>query len=330
MKFPKYNVSNLKGRNGLNILTKIVENELGWILRPNHQENDFGIDAYIDIITNGYITGKSIAIQIKSGESYLKELDNNYWKFNGDLKHLNYYLNQDFPVLIVLIDLKNEIAYWEVCTPEIISMDENKWTIPIPKEQQINQNLKGELLKHVSKEVDYISQLEEYWKTNKSISDSSRIYIIIDQKDIQKINYTPLINLISRICSNKLHLSKFKENIEIIIHGYEEDKRELFQIPEVKLWILNIFNNVPGLSYFLVNDEYGQFLKLFLFSMVKSSMKPFNEEKFQAMFDSEELEPVFNILFSDLNDFTEAFNINIEINKDISKHIEICLVGSKI
>jgi len=39
--------------------------------------NDFGIDAYFDIITERYkLTGKSIAVQIKSGDSYFKNLMN--------------------------------------------------------------------------------------------------------------------------------------------------------------------------------------------------------------------------------------------------------------
>lgn len=64
MKLPKYNKSNKTGRKGLNLLTTIVESELGWIVRPTHQEDNFGIDAYIDVIIDGYVTRKSIAIQV--------------------------------------------------------------------------------------------------------------------------------------------------------------------------------------------------------------------------------------------------------------------------
>ncbi|WP_080904044.1 DUF4365 domain-containing protein [Parabacteroides sp. Marseille-P3160] len=332
MNLPKHTQSKKKGRDGLNIVTKIVEKEFDWIVRPNHQEDDYGIDAYIDITIDGYVTGKSIAIQIKSGESYLKELNNDFWSFIGEKKHLNYYLNHDTPVLIVLVDLDKEIAYWEVCKIEYISLNETSWSMPVPKNQQINIHQKDELLKYISKNVDYVSQLEQYWNDNKSLSEYARICIFAGKEDIEQMNYQPLIDLIERICANKLHLSRYKANVEIGIHGYDYDERELYQIDEVKNWAINIFKNVPGLSYFLVNDANAQFLKLFLFSMitiVKSSSQLENR-RFYIEYESKELEKVFNILFADLNDFTEAFKIDQEINKQMSFSIAECITGDEI
>jgi hypothetical protein len=331
MELPKYLKSNKKGRNGLNILTKIVENELGWIVRPNHQEDDFGIDAYIDIVLDEYLTGKSIAIQIKSGDSYFKEINNDFWNFHGEKKHLNYYLNQDIPVLIVLVDLNNEIAYWEVCIMEYVNLQTESWTMPIPKKQQINLNQKEELLRYVSKNVDYVSQLEEYWKGNKTLSECTRIYLFAGKEDILEMNYQPLIDLITRICSNKLHLSQFRENIEIGIHGYDNDQRELFQIQEVKKWVTDIFTNVPGLTYFLVNDQSSQFLKLFLYSTINiiQIVKGKRKNQFKIEYDSSELKSVFDLLFTDLNDFTAEFGVTLEINEQISKHILKCLSGKE-
>ena len=146
------------------------------------------------------------------------------------------------------------------------------------------------------------------------------------------MNYQPLIDLITRVCANKLHLSRYKMNLEIGIHGYDYDERELYKIDEVKKWAINIFKNVPGLSYFLVNDSNAQFLKLFVFSMitiVKSNSQPENR-RFYLEYESKELEKVFNILFADLNDFTEAFKIDQEINKQISFSIAECITGEKI
>lgn len=329
MEFPKYKQSSRKGRSGLNILTKIVENELGWIVRPNHQEDDFGIDAYIDIVIDDYVTGKSIAIQVKSGDSYLKEIDNNFWNFYGEKKHLNYYLNQDVPVLIVLVDITQEIAYWENCQIEYVNLNAESWTMPIPKSQRINFDQKDELLKHVSKNVDYVSQLEEFWNGNRTLSETGRLCIFAGKEDMQRMNYQPLVELIGRICSNKLHFSKFRENIEIGIHGYDQDSRELFQVPETKAWIKNIFAKVPGLSYFLVNDSNSQFLKLFCFSTIDqvSIRSNISDKKFKVEYDSKELKKVLGIIFADLNDFTNAFKISMEINTEISRKIAKCLTG---
>jgi hypothetical protein len=74
MELPKYSQSSKTGEDGITIVKNIVENELKWVFRKNHQENDFGIDAYFDVISEiGQVTGKSIAVQIKTGKSYFTE-----------------------------------------------------------------------------------------------------------------------------------------------------------------------------------------------------------------------------------------------------------------
>lgn len=329
MDLPKYIKSNKTGRKGLNILTRIIESEFGWIVRPNHQEDDFGIDAFLDVIIDGFVTGKSIAVQIKSGNSYLQEIDDDYWQFIGKKKHLNYYLNHDIPVLIILVDEQKEVAYWEICKIEYVNLQTTQWTMPIPKNQQLLFNQKEKLLKHVPSTVDYVSQLSEYWKDNRLLSDSGRLCIFAGKDDIAVKNYQPLIDLISRICSNKHHLTKFRESIEIGIHGFDNDTRELFHIPEAQEWIADIFTNVPGLSYFIANDEDSQFLKLFLFSTISLINIDSGVEngKILVEYESHELKHVFEVLFGDLNDFTTAFEIPVEINKQITRNIARCITG---
>lgn len=332
MQLPKQTPAQKKGREGLNIVTKIIENELGWIVRPTHQEDDYGIDAYIDVTIDGYVTGKSIAVQIKSGNSYLRELNSDFWNFCGERRHLNYYFNQDISVLIILVDLDKGIAYWEACNKEYIQINGTTWSMPIPKNQQININQKDNLLQYTSKVVDYVSQLERYWQENISLSKFGRICIFVGKEEIQQMNYLPLIALVGKICSNKYHLSLFKTNIEIGVHGYDDDDRELCQIDEVKNWVIRIFENVPGLTYFLVNDKRAQFLKMFLHSSIsfaKYDIQP-EHKRIWIEYESMELKPVFDTLFTDLNAFTEAFNIDIEVNKQISFSIMECLTGTKI
>lgn len=331
MDFPKYLKSNKTGRIGLNILSKIVEKELGWVTRLNHQEDDFGIDAFLDVIIDGYITGKSIAIQVKSGNSYFVSLDSANWKFKGEIRHLNYYLNHDIPVLIVLVNVDTEIAYWELCKIEYVDLHENSWTMPIPKDQQISSLHIEQLLNLVPKTVNYVSQLEDYWLGNKLLSDIERLLILVGKDDIKEMNYRPLIDLIKRICSNKYHLSKFKENIEIGICGFDDDSRELYQVPEVKKWMSNIFKHVLGLTYFVTKDKYSQFLKVLVFSCVEMQTidKNSQEGSVWVEFDKKYLEGIFEIIFNDLNEFTDSFELSEQINKEISYNLVKCIMGSE-
>src|SRR5687768_8647177 len=102
MQLPKYNNSAKKGEDGQTIVRTIVETELNWIFRRNPLETDFGIDSYFDILNEQMeVTGKSIAVQLKSGASYFKKSNSEGWVYRGEIRHLNYYLNHGTPVLIV-------------------------------------------------------------------------------------------------------------------------------------------------------------------------------------------------------------------------------------
>ena len=59
-------------RIGVSSVEKII-NQMGMIFREQPVD-DYGIDAQIEIVENKCATGKLIAVQIKSGNSYFKEL----------------------------------------------------------------------------------------------------------------------------------------------------------------------------------------------------------------------------------------------------------------
>ena len=333
MNYPQYTPSNRTAREGFNILTEIVERELGWIVRPNHKENDFGIDAYLDITMHEFVTGKSIAVQIKSGDSYFKECDKDFWTFTGEKKHLNYYLNHDIPVVIILVDTHSKTAYWEVCKVEYINfISDTSWALPIPKRQQINNTQKEKLMRYVSKNIDYVSHYESYWQGNEILSDRDYICIIVEEDDIKRKNYKHLAELINRISSNKMLLSRYKEHIDIGIQGYDDDTRELCEIEEVRDWIMDVFAHVPGLSYFLVNSGKPHFLKNFFLSNIQGSITTAarNGGRFFIHYTPEEIEKILTILFSDLNYFTRRFDIGEDVNSKITRNIVECLIGKRL
>ncbi len=119
MQLPTYKKSSKLGEIGLSIVKDIIESELDWIFRKNHQEHDFGIDAYIDINTEfGHITGKSIALQVKTGASYFSETNSFGWVYRDSIEHLNYYLNHQIPVVIILVNNLERKVYWCLCDSE--------------------------------------------------------------------------------------------------------------------------------------------------------------------------------------------------------------------
>ncbi|SFB17331.1 DUF4365 domain-containing protein [Algoriphagus aquimarinus] len=335
MDLPKSNKSNKIGRKGVTLLTSIIEDQLDWQLRINHQEDDFGIDAYIDIITeDGHLTGKSIAVQIKSGRSYFKQTNEYGWNYSGELKHLNYYLNHQIPVILVIVDTDSKKAYWELCDAQQTDRSSKGWSIVIPFHQELGEKSKVELTKYIGPTIDYVSQLENQWKTNEFLKKIGHILLVVGKEEIENSDYEPLISALKYFTRKKDLMYKYRSKIEIAIHGYDNDDRQLYEIDKPKEWIVNILEHVKGLTFFLANHVNAQFLRLFLYSQIEFEIKgnPKNEngiEKIKVEFESKESVKVLYKLFDDLNEFCDYFKIPTPINKEVSDNITNCYTGGE-
>ena len=87
--------------------------KMGFIFREQ-KDCDYGIDAIIERKDEKYPSGKLIAVQIKSGDSYFKEMKEDKVVFRGENKHYNYWLNHSLPVIIVIYSPSIYKCIWEV------------------------------------------------------------------------------------------------------------------------------------------------------------------------------------------------------------------------
>lgn len=111
MTFPKFGHTNQQERLGVNAIAEAVA-RMGLIWRETASA-DVGIDGQIEYVApDGAATGRMVAIQIKSGPSFLKEKDGS-WVFYPDEKHRFYWERFPLPVLIVLHDPDRGISYWQ-------------------------------------------------------------------------------------------------------------------------------------------------------------------------------------------------------------------------
>lgn len=115
---------------GVAATSKII-NQMGLIFRLQPTD-DYGIDAQIETIENGYATGKLIAVQIKSGESYFDETTQDSIIYRGERKHYDYWLNHSLPVIIVLYNPTNDTCYWNVVNSNTATLTTKNWKLEIP------------------------------------------------------------------------------------------------------------------------------------------------------------------------------------------------------
>ncbi len=128
MKRPIAHVSEDKSED---ILKKYIPIE--WIIRKIPK--DYGIDYEIEIVENEEVTGKRIWIQLKSTKNIdvktkiigVVEKPHNikYISYHTPVNLLKYSLSCDFPLILGVVDLINEMIYW------------------IPLQEEITMNLEG-------------------------------------------------------------------------------------------------------------------------------------------------------------------------------------------
>ncbi len=333
MELPTDSFASELGEKGITILKKFFQDKFNWIFRPNHREHDFGIDAYIDIKTElRQLTGKTIAAQVKTGQSYFKETNDFGWIYRGEMSHLNYYLNHDIPVIIILVDEGKKKSFWCYCDPQKTQKAGSSWKITIPFHQELSSSSKNELLKYVSPLRDYVSQLDHFWAMNNKLKQTERLIFAIDKEQIIKKSYVEIIAGLNRIQVNPDLIKSLKEKVEISIDGYDRDPRELYEIQEVTNWAKMLFANTSGLSYFLTKDKHSQFFKvlIFCYMMNRNAPKKYYKEN-NTLRVNIELDltdrTFFDLAFNDLNDFTEKHNLSEEINKEISRNIGNAILG---
>lgn len=104
----------------------------GWLFReqPTH---DYGIDAHVEIVEGSKPTGKLIALQIKSGDSFFKEEIADAYIFRTDDKHVAYWLGHSMPVVLMLFEPNTKAAYWCHVNAESTESTGKGWKIAVSK-----------------------------------------------------------------------------------------------------------------------------------------------------------------------------------------------------
>lgn len=88
-----------------------IVNKHGSIFRSIHQESDIGIDGTIELVTDENSTGKLLAVQIKSGDTYLSKKKTEF-EITVDKKHLDYWMNYMLPVILICYSPTKNILCW--------------------------------------------------------------------------------------------------------------------------------------------------------------------------------------------------------------------------
>ena len=118
-------------------------NRLGLIWREQPSV-DVGIDGQIELVdAEGRATGRIVAVQVKSGASYLRDAGED-WVFHPEEKHRIYWEIFPLPVLLMLHSPADGITYW-VDARQVLRSTPAAGAIQVPKRNQLHAATAAEL-----------------------------------------------------------------------------------------------------------------------------------------------------------------------------------------
>lgn len=79
--------------------------------------------------------------------------------------------------------------------------------------------------------------------------DSTLLFLTIDRKSIETSNLKDIDDSLNHFIKNGVR--NFKSKLAIQVDGYDDDPREIFEIPDVKVYYTKVFAKYPHLMYFL-------------------------------------------------------------------------------
>lgn len=309
---------------------RFVVSKLMWVYRSVPQESDFGIDGYIDIVIDTAVTGQMIAVQIKCGQSYFNKKTTGGLRYDGDNKHLNYYLNIRCPIILIVFNEDCSEGRW-------IEFDANKtietksgWWIEIPDHNNLLTVNKSVLEYIAGPVIDYSDNIRQNWDTNKSINESDFGIITITKEEILECDLSGILELFKRMSISHAALIKNYGKVEILIEGYDDDEREISEIEEVRKWFKESMRVGVPWAYFLNTLSDFPYMGLTLPLCCTCDLIIRNKTNKGTAIEFTEKQQLITWLEQSvisLNYFTIANNIPKAINEELEKKVGSLVMG---
>jgi Domain of unknown function (DUF4365) len=119
-----------KERVGINAVEAIFLKDFEWLFREQ-PVSDFGIDAQVEIVEGGEVTGKLIGLQIKTGSSHFRKKGDGF-VFYGEPRHLEYWTRHSLPVFLILHDPDTGVTLWQKVERRLATETDHGWSIIVP------------------------------------------------------------------------------------------------------------------------------------------------------------------------------------------------------
>jgi len=217
-------------------------------------------------------------------------------------------------------------AYWVEFDIDKTSKTNSGWSILIPRINEFNAKSKSELVKVAGESVDYMSQIEYHWEVNNQIKKSGLVMLNVSKEEVMKLDTSGFKTLLDRLTINDEMIAKSEGKLSFLIDGYNDDTREIYEIPEIRNWIRKVFHEFKYWGYFLnMSEDIANLagLRLLVACLIDVKIVGENQDNTvkHVQYDIEQAIELMVNLYDYLNDFSDKYGISKKINKRKSDEI---------
>ncbi|MPW26827.1 hypothetical protein GC105_13650 [Alkalibaculum sp. M08DMB] len=134
------------------------------------------------------------------------------------------------------------------CTDSVLNTDHSVKVF-------ITEKIKSKILESLELFLNYYNLEEQEPIVNFEdlliSTETSYLKITINRNDVETMNVSKYEIMLKTLYPNVLMTHNFHENVDLVINGYEDDTREIWQIPEVRKFVKKLNKRFDQWFYFL-------------------------------------------------------------------------------
>lgn len=160
--------------------------------------------------------------------------------------------------------------------------------------------------------------LHDSYLTKREVPNNKyKLYIIeISKEEVLTMNYVQIQEFIVSKRDTKENVKDYYQKFMISVSGYDDDKRELYCIPELQVYVKEIIENFPEIVWYL-NFETGFFEVMILAYINKNGTHIVENNK--IIVDQEKVTEFIKKCYSGINKLLNRFAMDSSYNDKITK-----------
>ena len=163
--------------------------------------------------------------------------------------------------------------------------------------------------------------MNEYVSSPPDISQQSDYIVLqISQEAIQNCDTSEYVTLLHGITDSLQSFEAAFQRYLFLISGYDDDPRELYQIPEVVSFIKDLNSKLPFWLYF-VNTSDKKFFSWMIACLCRAMSLDQDEETIYADFNADAYNDLIEYLFSNIVKLMSGLGIGESIQEKVLKEL---------